>query len=89
MSNFKPLMSPEAYRIVIHNARSMARGADKRSPNWSFAMLIFSCGSTHGWAHCEAAEIDPDGVTVGEIWRRKDGPQHDHQPHHSPEVTPC
>lgn len=72
MSDFTPLMSPEAYRIVMHNARSMARGDIKRHANWAFAMRLFSCGSTHGWRHCEHAEIDPDGATVGEIWRRKD-----------------
>lgn len=71
MSDFKPLMSPEAYRIVMHNARSMARGDMKRHPNWSFAMRLFSCGSTFGCLHCAAAEIDPDGVTVGEIWRER------------------
>lgn len=69
MSSFTPLMSPEAYRIVMHNARSIARG-HKRTPNWSFAMHLFSCGSTYGWMHCEHAEIDLDGVTVGEIWRK-------------------
>lgn len=70
MGDFTALMSAEAYRIVMHNARSLARGDHKRKPNWSFAMHLFSCGSTFGWKHCEAAEIDPDGVTVGDIWRR-------------------
>jgi hypothetical protein len=70
MSNHPaPLMSAEAYRVVMHNARSIARGDIKRHPNWAFAMRLFSCGSTHGWVHCEHAEIDPDGYSVGEIYR--------------------
>lgn len=65
-------MSAKHYRMVMHNSRSMATRVNKAKPNWAFAMLLFCCGSTYAWQACRYMGVDPDAVTVGDVWRSED-----------------
>nr|WP_250807686.1 hypothetical protein [Neorhizobium tomejilense] len=69
MSDFVPIMKPEHYRLVMKHARDLAPRKLARKPNWSLAMDMFCTGSTYGYAACAYAEVDPDGYTIGSVWK--------------------
>lgn len=69
MSDWQPIMTPTRYRMVMANVRRLSPRKFNKTPNWVLAMELFANGSTYSWQTCRYAEIDPDGFSIGPIWR--------------------